>query len=118
MTSGTPFVITVTARDANGQVAENFRGTVDLTARAGTGPPATANVTAVGGTIYVQAGTVDSAGWLAGVAIGLLASAVLTVNNHRDIEHDRSTGRRTGCRGPTGCGWSCGRWPPATIPVR
>jgi 1,4-dihydroxy-2-naphthoate octaprenyltransferase len=52
-------------------------------------------VTAVCGTIYVQAGTVDGAGMLAGVAIGLLASAVLTVNNHRDIEHDRSTGRRT-----------------------
>lgn len=52
-------------------------------------------VTAVCGTIYVQAGTVDVAGALAAVAIGLLASAVLTVNNHRDIEHDRSTGRRT-----------------------
>jgi 1,4-dihydroxy-2-naphthoate octaprenyltransferase len=50
---------------------------------------------AVCGTIYVQAGTVGAAGWLAGVAIGLLASSVLTVNNHRDIAHDASTGRRT-----------------------
>jgi 1,4-dihydroxy-2-naphthoate octaprenyltransferase len=52
-------------------------------------------VTAVCGTIYVQTGTVGGAGWLAGIAIGLLASAVLTVNNHRDIAHDRTTGRRT-----------------------
>ncbi len=38
---------------------------------------------AVCGTIYVQAGTIGAAGWLAGAAIGLLASSVLTVNNHR-----------------------------------
>jgi len=50
---------------------------------------------AVCGTIYVQAGTIGTAGWLAGVAIGLLAASVLTVNNHRDIRHDASTGRRT-----------------------
>ena len=50
---------------------------------------------AVCGTIYVQAGTIGTAGWLGGIAIGLLAASVLTVNNHRDIAHDATTGRRT-----------------------
>ncbi|MDH5286699.1 MAG: 1,4-dihydroxy-2-naphthoate octaprenyltransferase [Betaproteobacteria bacterium] len=52
-------------------------------------------VVALVGTIYAQAGTVDGTGWTAGVAFGLLAAAVLNVNNHRDIAHDASTGRRT-----------------------
>lgn len=52
-------------------------------------------VVALVGTIYVQAGTVDALAWIAGIAFGLLAAAVLNVNNHRDIEHDASTGRRT-----------------------
>jgi 1,4-dihydroxy-2-naphthoate octaprenyltransferase len=52
-------------------------------------------VIALVGTIYVQAGTVEPAGWIASVAFGLLAAAVLNVNNHRDIAHDASTGRRT-----------------------
>jgi 1,4-dihydroxy-2-naphthoate octaprenyltransferase len=52
-------------------------------------------VVALVGTIYAQAGTVDATGWTAGVAFGLLAAAVLNVNNHRDIAHDASTGRRT-----------------------
>ncbi len=52
-------------------------------------------VTAVAGTVFVLAGRVDAVGWLAGVALGLLAAAVLTVNNHRDLAHDASIGRRT-----------------------
>jgi 1,4-dihydroxy-2-naphthoate octaprenyltransferase len=52
-------------------------------------------VMAVCGTVYVQAGQVGAPGWIAGIAVGLLAASVLTVNNHRDIAHDRSTGRRT-----------------------
>ena len=58
---------------------------------------------AVCGTIYVQAGTIGTAGWLAGVAIGLLAASVLTVNNHRDISARRDDGTAhavggAGCR--------------------
>jgi 1,4-dihydroxy-2-naphthoate octaprenyltransferase len=50
---------------------------------------------AVGGTYYVQAGHLDAAAWLAGGAIGLLAAAVLLVNNYRDRAHDEGSGRRT-----------------------
>jgi 1,4-dihydroxy-2-naphthoate octaprenyltransferase len=52
-------------------------------------------VVALVGTVYVQAGVVGTAGWVAGIAFGLLAGSVLAVNNHRDIAHDASTGRRT-----------------------
>ncbi|MEO8675707.1 MAG: prenyltransferase, partial [Casimicrobiaceae bacterium] len=50
---------------------------------------------AVCGTYYVQTGTVDLAASIAGAAIGMQAAAVLLVNNFRDREHDRTTGRRT-----------------------
>ncbi len=50
---------------------------------------------AVAGTCYLQLGTVTPAAMLAGAALGLLAAAVLAANNHRDIEHDAHTGRRT-----------------------
>ncbi len=50
---------------------------------------------AVCGTVYVQAGTVGAIAWIAGTGIGLLAAAVLVVNNHRDSAHDATTGRRT-----------------------
>jgi 1,4-dihydroxy-2-naphthoate octaprenyltransferase len=50
---------------------------------------------AVAGSGYVQLGTVTPALITAGGAIGSLAAAVLVVNNHRDITHDASTGRRT-----------------------
>jgi 1,4-dihydroxy-2-naphthoate octaprenyltransferase len=50
---------------------------------------------AVCGTYYVQAGAIGLAAWMAGVAIGAHAAAVLLVNNYRDRAHDGATGRRT-----------------------
>jgi 1,4-dihydroxy-2-naphthoate octaprenyltransferase len=50
---------------------------------------------AVCGTVFVQAGEVGSVAWIAGVAIGLQAAAVLAVGNYRDCAHDATTGRRT-----------------------
>jgi 1,4-dihydroxy-2-naphthoate octaprenyltransferase len=50
---------------------------------------------AVAGSGYIQLGFVTPALLTAGAAIGLLAAAVLVVNNHRDIVHDAGTGRRT-----------------------
>lgn len=50
---------------------------------------------AVTGSAYVQIGAVPSACWLAALATGMQAAAVLAVNNHRDIEHDRACGRGT-----------------------
>ena len=50
---------------------------------------------AVCGTYYVQTGTVILPAWIAGAAIGMHAAAVLLVNNFRDGDHDRATGRRT-----------------------
>ena len=50
---------------------------------------------AVCGTAFVQVGTVPRAAWPAGFAAGCLASAILVVNNVRDIEQDRLAGKRT-----------------------
>jgi 1,4-dihydroxy-2-naphthoate octaprenyltransferase len=50
---------------------------------------------AVLGTYYLHAGQAGVAVWLAAAAIGSHAAAVLVVNNHRDADHDRRTGRRT-----------------------
>lgn len=50
---------------------------------------------AVMGTEWVLTGSTGLAGLLASISIGGLAAAALAVNNHRDIEHDRSVGRRT-----------------------
>jgi 1,4-dihydroxy-2-naphthoate octaprenyltransferase len=65
---------------------------------------------AVAGTYYVQAvpalgagpaptaipsGTVTTASLLAGVAAGALSTAILVVNNVRDLESDREAGKRT-----------------------
>jgi 1,4-dihydroxy-2-naphthoate octaprenyltransferase len=50
---------------------------------------------AVAGTEWVLSGRIGQVGLLASMAIGGLAAAALSVNNHRDIEHDRLVGRRT-----------------------
>ena len=50
---------------------------------------------AVGGTYYVQALKLTPMVWLMGVVEGLLITAILVVNNLRDIESDRQTGKRT-----------------------
>jgi 1,4-dihydroxy-2-naphthoate octaprenyltransferase len=50
---------------------------------------------AVGGTFYVQAGAPGVLVWLAAVPVGALASAILVVNNARDVDGDRAAGKRT-----------------------
>lgn len=50
---------------------------------------------AVNGTTYLFTHQSLAASWYLSVAIGLLAAAVLLVNNYRDAEHDRNTGRHT-----------------------
>ena len=47
------------------------------------------------GTTFVQAGVVPWESWLAAVGVGLLACAVLVTNNLRDIDQDRTVGKRT-----------------------
>jgi 1,4-dihydroxy-2-naphthoate octaprenyltransferase len=50
---------------------------------------------AVGGMYYLHTGTLHSSALIAGAALGLLAAAVLVVNNLRDIESDRRIGKNT-----------------------
>jgi 1,4-dihydroxy-2-naphthoate octaprenyltransferase len=50
---------------------------------------------AVAGTMFTQVGIVNIEAWVGGGALGLLAAAVLVVNNLRDREHDASVGKRT-----------------------
>ncbi len=47
------------------------------------------------GTTYVQTLEVTTASVLGGVAVGSLATAILVVNNLRDIPTDRASGKRT-----------------------
>ena len=47
------------------------------------------------GTRFVYDRTVETGAWLGGMAMGFLASAVLLANNVRDIDTDRSAGKRT-----------------------
>lgn len=50
---------------------------------------------AVCGTYYVQAGAVSATALWASIPVGLLAMAILVVNNLRDVETDRRAGKRT-----------------------
>lgn len=50
---------------------------------------------AVGGTHFVQARALSPAAVWAGVPMGLLAAAILVVNNLRDVATDRMAGKRT-----------------------
>jgi 1,4-dihydroxy-2-naphthoate octaprenyltransferase len=50
---------------------------------------------AVAGTYYVQAGSVSVAAWWMSVPVGLIITAILVVNNLRDIENDRKAGKHT-----------------------
>lgn len=50
---------------------------------------------ATGGTRYVYDRAVPADAWVSGVVMGLLAAAILVANNVRDIDTDRSAGKRT-----------------------
>jgi len=50
---------------------------------------------AVCGTAYVQVGAVPALAWIAAVPVGTLVTAILVVNNVRDIETDGVAGKRT-----------------------
>jgi len=50
---------------------------------------------AVCGTAFVQAGYVPDIAWVAAVSMGALATAILVVNNVRDVEGDARAGKRT-----------------------
>jgi len=50
---------------------------------------------AVCGTAFVQMRTVPGSAWITAAAVGALSTAILVVNNVRDFENDRTTGKRT-----------------------
>ena len=52
-------------------------------------------VVAVVGSYYLQAGEVGTIAWVAAVPVGLIVTAILVVNNLRDIESDRRAGKMT-----------------------
>jgi 1,4-dihydroxy-2-naphthoate octaprenyltransferase len=64
-------------------------------------------VAAVSGTYYVQAMAITGAAFLLSVAMGALATAILVVNNVRDVETDAAAGTRTL---PVRLGARFGRW--------
>lgn len=50
---------------------------------------------AVAGTYYIHAGFVSSAAWWMTIPPGLIITAILVVNNLRDLESDRKAGKHT-----------------------
>ncbi|CAA9578495.1 MAG: 1,4-dihydroxy-2-naphthoate polyprenyltransferase, partial [uncultured Thermomicrobiales bacterium] len=52
-------------------------------------------IVAVAGTYYVQAGRLTSFALAASLPVGCLVTAILVVNNLRDLEGDRAAGKRT-----------------------
>lgn len=66
-----------------------YKGVADIFVFAFFGPAA------VCGTYYVQAGSLTPAAWWASIPPGLLVTAILVVNNLRDIETDRKAGKKT-----------------------
>lgn len=49
---------------------------------------------AVGGTTYILTGKLTPLSWMGGLGAGVLVTAILVVNNVRDIESDRRAGRK------------------------
>ncbi|HHV64585.1 MAG TPA: 1,4-dihydroxy-2-naphthoate polyprenyltransferase [Peptococcaceae bacterium] len=66
-----------------------YKGVADLFVFAFFGP------VAVCGTYYLQAGHLSEITWWASLQPGLLVTAILVVNNLRDIETDRKAGKKT-----------------------
>jgi 1,4-dihydroxy-2-naphthoate octaprenyltransferase len=62
---------------------------------------------AVGGTTYVTSGALPEATWLGALGVGAMVTAILVVNNIRDIEDDRAAGRRNI---PVAFGRKAGEW--------
>ena len=52
-------------------------------------------VVATAGSAYVQVERVPATAWWGSLAVGLLACAILLANNIRDVDTDRSAGKRT-----------------------
>jgi 1,4-dihydroxy-2-naphthoate octaprenyltransferase len=50
---------------------------------------------AVGGTVWVQMRALPAATWPSALAVGALVTAILVVNNVRDVEQDRASGKHT-----------------------
>lgn len=50
---------------------------------------------AVVGTTFVQTGSLPALAWLCAIPVGALATAILVVNNLRDVDTDTAAGKRT-----------------------